>query len=400
MPIGDAQRKYIEERLDAQGGYAPLRRARFLELCDAWGLSSPSAIKRFLRDTDGKAFHRLLEQKPETLIANVEGSASLLGISKGAFIKAALLKPSLFTQQPATIAATVKRSAELLGVTETIFIEAALREPTLFYMNGDRLLANIEASAALLDVSKEEFQQSALKRPQLMHLKPSRLLANVEKNVELLGVDKKSFVHAGMLQPQLLYQNPEKLHANAQASATLLGVSLEAFATAALKRPQVICMKPQKLHENVQNSSTLLNVTEADFVSAAIKQPQLLYQNPLSLQRHAALIARTCRAADEPVSAKEILEKFAVSLGRSDSALIGRFLAIQHGLTGKSSPASVMIHSNASISSGVQRHYEGRLAEAGPTQAAKLTRAMQQLHRLGVIRELPEGVEPMLPRSR
>lgn len=58
----------------------------------------------------------LFSQRPETLNANVEGSADLLGLTKAQFSDAALKQPSLFGYKPETLNANGEGSAALLGL--------------------------------------------------------------------------------------------------------------------------------------------------------------------------------------------------------------------------------------------------------------------------------------------
>jgi hypothetical protein len=79
--------------------------------------------------------------KPETLNANVEGSAALLELTKAQFTAAALKQPPLFCQKPETLNANVERSAALLELTKAQFTALALKQPQLFYQKPETLNA-------------------------------------------------------------------------------------------------------------------------------------------------------------------------------------------------------------------------------------------------------------------
>lgn len=68
----------------------------------------------------------LLEVTPETLSANVAGTAARLGILPAQFVAAALKRPSLFGQRPETIAGNVTGSAERLAVIRRLASRATL----------------------------------------------------------------------------------------------------------------------------------------------------------------------------------------------------------------------------------------------------------------------------------
>jgi F0F1-type ATP synthase membrane subunit c/vacuolar-type H+-ATPase subunit K len=160
-------------------------------------------------------YPQLLCSVPETLNRNAEVSATLLGITKQAFVAAAMKQPSLFRRKPETLGVNADNSASLLGITKQAFVAAALKQPSLFGQMPEKLDGNAAGSASLLGITKQAFIAAALKQPQLLCLNPETLALKKSyllKIQEALN-DRSSFESFVVHQPSALCCGTGRLHA-------------------------------------------------------------------------------------------------------------------------------------------------------------------------------------------
>lgn len=380
-------KQQIDERLQA-APFSDRHRANFYVLADAWKLHSQAEAEELLRAAD----RHILSPDPLETITNVQETAQRLGLPETAYRKMVLKQPTLATHSAEKVEQSVDGKTKAFGIERSTLLNMAKRHPQLLYLSTELLSERIDTMAEKLGVPRADYVKAVTKNASLCIMPPDTLLGHVDASAAALEVGREAFIKAALKQPTLFLMGAEKIRGNMQEVAQRLGIELRPMIDAAMRQPSLFYLKPESIETTITTAAELLGVARDVYTQAALKQPQLFYLDPQNIARHAKLTQRLYRGAGQEISNEQLLQN-PNFLTRSDSAIIGRIIVQQKGLL-TNTPLSLMVKPNAKIERPIREHYEGRLT-GNPSQDAQVTRTMQQLHRLGIISELPKGISPM-----
>ena len=163
---------------------------------------------------------------------------------------------------------------------------------------------------------------------------------------------------------------------------------------AALKQPTLFSQKPETLHGNVVESARLMQVSEAAFVAAALKQPQLFCQKPETLHGKLPYCVSIFEALGQKILPAAVFVSFPIALAYSHTHLHARYVLAKLNLR-RGGYTSFVTLSAAKAQALITKHFERQIAETG-----KGTRALQVMHAQGIIKELPDGIQPIVRPPR
>jgi hypothetical protein len=92
----------------------------------------------------------LFFQKPETLIANIEGVTNHFqahGLTRADYLRCALAQPQLFYQKPRTLISNIERVVKHFkddGLTCRDYLRAAVQQPSLFYRKPRTIIHHVD----------------------------------------------------------------------------------------------------------------------------------------------------------------------------------------------------------------------------------------------------------------
>lgn len=375
------EKKHIDWLIQLHDALLPVE-VDYLDLAKAAGSVSSS--------------YALFKSKPATLASNTRQSAALLGITPAQFIKAALTQTQLFNTNPQTLAGNVEQSAAFLNIMPAEFIQMALKHTAMLVSNPQTLASNAKQSAELLKFTPTEFMKVALKQPWLFTKKPEILADNAQQSAALLKITPAEFMKAALKHPSMFTRKPETLADNARQSAALLEITPTEFTKAALKQPSLFTGNPETLAENAKQSAELLGITVTQFTIAALKQPSLFSYNPQTLASHGNYIKKIAQILNPDVPPVNVMLSNSSALTLSSGNLLNRFILAKYGaLEGMSVGKALMVMPTGEVQERLVDHYQKTAARTGHGM-----RVLQNLHHIGALAQLPEGVEPLSdPRS-
>jgi hypothetical protein len=100
------------------------------------------------------------------------------------------------------------------GLTREAYLKAAVRRVTLFFQNPETLINNIERVATHFredGLTRELYLRSAVKQPQLFYQKPETLIGNIERVAHHFredGLTREAYLKAAGGQPSLFFRSP------------------------------------------------------------------------------------------------------------------------------------------------------------------------------------------------
>lgn len=419
------------ERLDAILAQAtPLQRTHFFDLSARLEIQDPQRLEKFASVCKRSGF-RLLNSLPETIEKNATEAAEKLAMSRSDYVDQAIKGGYLaMLGYPAdTVKNRIVEMAKLFGVPEERAERAIRLRASMICHEPKDLLARAEAMSEHFGMSLQQAKKLGMDYPVTLTLTLERLTHNIDTLSELTGLERAKIVRAATIEGSIFSQTPENVNANLSAGAACMGMTLEEYLPLCLRRPTLFALTGERVQSNIEQSAELLHISRDDFIAMAKRSPELLTLKPETLAekmqqtsgqlgvepekfmegakkypplimlspetvaRHAGFVQRTYRAAGKEIDNTEIVSTMATRLGRSDAALIGRMLVAQKDLM-PAGPKHILRQDNPRIQELVKGHYEGRLGDS-PRKDVAITRTLQQLHRLGVISELPEGITPM-----
>jgi hypothetical protein len=131
---------------------------------------------------------RLLVQKPETLIGNIESVATHFaadGLTRRDYLQAAMRWPPLFSMRPSSIIDHVGEVATHFaadGLTCRDYIRTALQQPSLFLEKPEKIITRIEsviAHFAADGMARRDYLGAALKRPSLFSQAANTIIRHI-----------------------------------------------------------------------------------------------------------------------------------------------------------------------------------------------------------------------------
>ena len=138
------------------------------------------------------------------------------GLTRHAYLRAALKQPALFLQAPATIIANLEAVALFRGEGLSLpeYLRAALRQPNLFIQSAATGMARIAAVAEHFrehGLTRHAYLRAALAQPSLFSQKPASIIAKIEAvagHFQPHGLTLGDYLRAALQLPSLFYQRP------------------------------------------------------------------------------------------------------------------------------------------------------------------------------------------------
>ena len=204
----------------------------------------------------------------ETKITEVVRRFAADGLTRDAYLQAAVKQPQIFQQKPATIVANITVVAEQFaaeGLTVRSYLQAALKRPTIFCQSVRAAVTNIRGVAehfAGEGLTVRDYLQVALEQPSLFRSASDTVVANIRGVAKLFASE---------------------------------GLTIEAYLQAARERPSLLLYRPDAIAGNIMGVVERFacdGLTARQYVRAALKRPQLFYQKPTTIARHIALYFR------------------------------------------------------------------------------------------------------------
>lgn len=377
----------------SEASFTSEQREQFFTLASLLGIHDKEGGDKLVR----AAKRDLLGPQPEDIITRIKETSKILGIPEATYRTMVVKQPTLAFRSADEIKQSFDAKSEILGLDAKTLRVMVKHHPQILYLSNElideRVTENTKRLNAICpDVTREDFVKASIKKASLCFTPPDKLMANIAASASALGVTESAFIKVALKQPTLFVMSAETLRSNMQEAAALLKIEIRQMVDAAMRSPSVFYLKPESINQTVEGSAQALGVEKEIFVAAALKQPPLFYLNPENVARHATLAKRFYREKGEAPTSEQVLEH-PIELTRSDSALIGRIIVRDKQLL-PNTPLAIMVKPNAKIEKPIREHYESRLT-GDAAKDIKVTRTLQQLHRLGVISELPEGITPM-----
>ena len=184
------------------------------------------------------------------------------------------------------------------GLTRAAYLEAALKQPSLLTVNATTVIKNIESVIEHLIFSgwtRRNILRAALKQPSLFCLKPATVINNIEEVVNHFSVDgltRTDYLRAVSVYPRLFAQNPQTVIKNiTEVVDTFVadGLTLSDYLEATKKHAALFVMNPKTIVENVRlvvDHFSADGLSQHDYLQAALKQPQLFVQKPATIIRN------------------------------------------------------------------------------------------------------------------
>jgi hypothetical protein len=269
------------------------------------------------------------------------------GLTKKAYLQAAVKQPPLFAMNPVTVIGNIERVADYFasdGLTRKAYLQAAVKQPSLFYQKAETIIGNIERVAEHFsadDLTRKAYIQAAIKQPPLFAMNSRTIIGNIERVAEHFSADgltRKVYIQVVVRQPSLFSMKPDTVISHLEGVTDYFaanGLTRKAYIQAAIKQPPLFAMNPETVigHVNLLtdlNRRGLLDLPESTrgpprdarpVLTFMLKEPVyfcLADDNFALRELHAHIVNSTSSPSLLRRTRRQIEDELAESLGHRD----------------------------------------------------------------------------------
>ena len=311
---------------------------------------------------------RLCELRPETISANAETLARIMGMTPQRTVRFALPCPSLFYQWGESIEKRIDELSKKLQVSRSAFIKSVRNDPAALVLSPDTAQAKLKDIARRLHFTHGQVVTLFRKNSGLLTLTTDTVVDKVNGLAELFCTDTQTVWHMACRRPQILARslasvkavidtmsttldqpikaiqtiiirhadllmvNPRNPGRNITELAKLLDVERDLAVAAAMKCPPIFYLRPVGIADKLDSMADKLDIPRATMTKVFLRMPSLGSRKPATIAQRVRLIARIARALGQQYSHPEILTTSPAAPTYSTERLLLRYLVARLGL--------------------------------------------------------------------
>lgn len=224
---------------------------------------------------------RVLEHRPERLLANAKATSSAIGVMPAEFMTACCIQPDILYRSPSVLAARRMANAKLLGLSRRQLTKAARTMPLLMGVSPDTLAAKLGDTARRLGISKADVRRLFAGALQLVTLSTDKIEAHARVTAQILGLPLTDFMKVARRRPALLMRSPKATARFVEEAAEQFALPRGRITALIVRCPALAGQQAKTLYGNAKSLAENLGVETADIANAASLLPQILYMRPV-----------------------------------------------------------------------------------------------------------------------